>query len=65
MIDLNDLTPIGRARYQLAHALGRLDAMRKFPESCPTTQENLAPVVEELELVLRHIVAAHDATKAY
>jgi hypothetical protein len=52
--------PIAAARYQLCHALGRLDAMRKYPESCPTTLGNLLPIIEELETTLRHIQeAAH------
>jgi hypothetical protein len=59
--DLSDPNPIGAARWQLCHAIGRLDAYRKYPASTmPVTLEEIASIVAELEQVLSSIRTAHN-----
>jgi hypothetical protein len=58
-IVLSDPNPIGAARWQLAYALGRLDAMRKYPDII-----DLESLAEELEATLRFIKKAHNGDPA-
>jgi len=58
-IDLSD--PIGAARWQLCHAIGRLEGYRKYPAATmPVTLEDIASIVAELEQVLSSIRTAHN-----
>jgi hypothetical protein len=61
MTIIDDANPIAAARWQLSHAIGRLEAYQKYPASTmPVTLEDIASIVAELEQVLSSIRTAHN-----